>query len=75
MFHRKTLFIGDYERHVEEGSGNGPLSIGTPLGNLEGVFAYRWLGEREYMTALLMEILSLWKSGRRAPLLGTLKAT
>jgi hypothetical protein len=42
LFHRKTLFIGDYERYIEEGSGNGPLSIGTPLGNLEGgCFVYR----------------------------------
>jgi hypothetical protein len=33
---RGSSFAGDPEDYVEEGSGDGHLSLGTPLGNLEG---------------------------------------
>jgi hypothetical protein len=49
------------------------VSTGAPLGNLEGVSFTGGL-EREYKSALLTEILSLWEPGRRVPLLETLKA-
>jgi hypothetical protein len=37
LFYQGTLFIGESERHVKEGSVNGQLiSIGALSGNLEG---------------------------------------
>ena len=33
---KRVSFAGDPEGYVEEGSGDGHLSLGTPLRNLEG---------------------------------------
>jgi hypothetical protein len=40
LFYQETLFVGESDSYVKEGSGNGQLS---PLGNMEGGFVYRGL--------------------------------
>jgi hypothetical protein len=44
---RGGSFTGDPEGYVEEGSGDGNLSIGAPMEKLEGGLNYRGHGEMD----------------------------
>jgi len=44
LFYQETLFVGESERYVKEGSGNGQLSpLGPHWGTWRGWFVYRGL--------------------------------
>ena len=62
---------GDPEGYVEEGSGDGHLSIGAVLGNLEGV---SFTGNfRRWMRRVFISVgAPLWDLGSRVRLPGTL---
>jgi hypothetical protein len=63
---------GDPEGYVEEGSGDGHLSIGAPLGNMKGV-SFAGDFERRFRWVSLSLGAPLGGLGRGVRLLGTLR--
>jgi len=55
---RGLSFAGDAKGYVEEGAGDGHLSLGTPLGNLEGG---SFVGDFErWMRWMSLSVRSRW---------------
>ena len=49
----EASFTRDPGRYVKKGSGNGHLSIGAPLGNLEGICLLELLREKDSISGFL----------------------